>query len=290
MMAASSGMSPAAAISHRLSGLSGIQYIKQLDNGLEKPEKLATLAEKFQALHQQILQAPRQYLLVAEESVSESLKSDLDKYWTDPVTNNVQKFYVPEISNTVKQAWVTSTQVNFCAKAYATVPIEHEDCAALSVLGGFMRNGFLHKAIREQGGAYGGGASHDSTNACFRFYSYRDPRLTETLDDFDRAIDWMLNNKHEYRHLEEAILGVISNIDKPGSPSGEAKQAFFNNLYGRTAEQRRHARKRILDVSIDDLKRVSEKYLVPGNASIAVVTNKSNENVVNNLGLDRIQL
>ncbi|HEY9052542.1 MAG TPA: insulinase family protein [Gammaproteobacteria bacterium] len=290
MMAASSGMSPAAAISHRLSGLSGIQYIKQLDNGLEKPEKLATLAEKFQALHQQILQAPRQYLLVAEESVSESLKSDLDKYWTDPVTNNVQKFYVPEISNTVKQAWVTSTQVNFCAKAYATVPIEHEDCAALSVLGGFMRNGFLHKAIREQGGAYGGGASHDSTNACFRFYSYRDPRLTETLDDFDRAIDWMLNNKHEYRHLEEAILGVISNIDKPGSPSGEAKQAFFNNLYGRTAEQRRHARKRILDVSIDDLKRVSEKYLVPENASIAVVTNKSREDVVNSLGLTSIKL
>ena len=24
------------------------------------------------------------------------------------------------------------------------------------VLGGFLRNGFLHRAIREQGGAYGG--------------------------------------------------------------------------------------------------------------------------------------
>ncbi|TNF33518.1 MAG: peptidase M16 [Gammaproteobacteria bacterium] len=290
MMAASSGMSPAAALSHRLSGLSAIQYIKALDDGLEKQDSLKSLADKFHTLHQMILQSPRQYLLVAEEAVSQDLSSDLDTYWSDPVIGDFQKFTLPEISARVKQAWITSTQVNFCAKSYATVPIEHEDCAALTVLGGFMRNGFLHKSIREQGGAYGGGASHDPTNACFRFYSYRDPRLTETLDDFDRAIDWILNSDHEYRHLEEAILGVISNIDKPGSPSGEAKQAFFNNLYGRTPEQRRNARKRILSVTIDDLKRVSETYLKPEQASIAVITNKTKESVVKNIGLDCIPL
>lgn len=67
------------------------------------------------------------------------------------------------------ELWLANTQVNFCARAYPTVPEAHPDAAALTVLGGFLPGGFLHRAIREQGGAYGGGASQDSGIAAFRF-------------------------------------------------------------------------------------------------------------------------
>ena len=87
-----------------------------------------------------------------------------------------------------------------------------------------LRNGFLHGAIREQGGAYGGGAGHDADAGAFRFYSYRDPRLQETLDDFDRSVDWILSGKHERRLVEEAIIGVVGSLDKPASPAGEARK------------------------------------------------------------------
>jgi hypothetical protein len=168
--------------------------------------------------------------------------------------------------------------------------MDHADAAALSVLGGFLRNGFLHTAIREKGGAYGGGASHDTNIAAFRFYSYRDPRLAETLDDFDRAIEWMLSNKHEWRMVEEAILGVISNIDKPGSPSGEARQAFHNMLHGRTLDKLQAFRQNVLNVRLDDLKRVTQTYLHPDKASTAVITNAATLEQKGNLGLDVINL
>ena len=67
-------------------------------------------------------------------------------------------------------AWLTSTQVNFCSKAFPTVAVDHPDAAALTVLGGFLRNGYLHRAIREKGGAYGGGAGQDSVNGTFSFF------------------------------------------------------------------------------------------------------------------------
>jgi Zn-dependent M16 (insulinase) family peptidase len=172
----------------------------------------------------------------------------------------------------VKQLWTTSTQVSFCAKAYPTVPVDHEDSAALTILGDFLRNGFLHRAIREQGGAYGSGAGQDSGEAVFRFFSYRDPRLTETLDDFDESVSWLLDNDHDEAKLEEAILGVVSSIDKPGSPAGEAKGAYHSSLFGRTPEHRKAFRQRILNVKTDDLKRVAAKYLKPELASIAAVT------------------
>ena len=158
------------------------------------------------------------------------------------------------------------------------------------MLGGFLRNGFLHTAIREQGGAYGGGAGHDTNIAAFRFFSYRDPRLTETLDDFDRAIEWMLSEKHEWRMVEEAILGVVSNIDKPGSPASEARQAFHNLLHGRTREKLQAFRQNVLDVTLDDLKRVTETYLHPHLASTAVISNVATLDQVGDLGLEVINL
>ncbi|MDA3878555.1 MAG: peptidase M16, partial [Halothiobacillus sp.] len=133
--------------------------------------------------------------------------------------------------------------------------------------------------------AYGGGAGYDAESASFRFYSYRDPRLTETLNDFDRAIDWLLNTQHEGRTVDEAIFGVISSIDKPGSPAGEAKKSFFDQLHGRTPEQLRLMRARVLAVTEADLKRVGERYLKPETASIGVLAGPTREEELVGLGL-----
>lgn len=179
---------------------------------------------------------------------------------------------MPPVRERCAEVWLTNTQVNFCARAYPTVTELHPDAAALVVLGGFLRNGFLHRAIREQGGAYGGGATQDTGMAAFRFYSYRDPRLGETLRDFDQALEWMLDTRHDQRALEEAILGVIGSLDKPSSPAGEAKQHFYNRLFGRSHDMREAFRQLVLSVTLDDLRRVTETYFKPELASTAVIT------------------
>jgi Zn-dependent M16 (insulinase) family peptidase len=166
-----------------------------------------------------------------------------------------------EQTGTDNQIWAANTQVNFCAKAYPTVPSGHPDAPVLTVLGAYLRNGFLHRSIREQGGAYGGGASHDANVGAFRFFSYRDPRNLETLADFDASIDWLLTEKHDELALEEAILSVMSSLDKPASPAGEVKKAFYDELYGRTAEHKRQLRDAIISTTIDDLQRVASTYL-----------------------------
>ena len=294
MTAASSGMSPVAALSHRFSGLEGIKNLKQIDdanNGTNGKKAISELAANFSKLHEKLVNSPHQYMITAEDEKLESLVDEFETIWK-PVSVNTsfKPFSLNEHEQQVRQMWVTNTQVNFCSRAYKTVPMEHEDAAVLSVLGGFLRNGFLHTVIREQGGAYGGGAGHDASIAAFRFYSYRDPRLAETLDDFDRSIDWMLNNKHEWRQVEEAILGVIGAMDKPGSPSGEARHAFHNALHDRTREKLQAMRQRVLVVTLDDLKRVTEKYLQPEQASTAVITSAATLEQAGNLGLEVINL
>ncbi len=286
MGAACSQMCPLSALEYRTSGLAGIRNFKQLIKGLEDNSKLADFAGALASLHQSLLGGSKQMLVIAEANEETALLNNIEQVWaTTSVRDMPALFSLDPVRATVREAWLTSTQVKFSAMAFPTVPSAHADAAALTVLGGFLRNGFLHRAIREQGGAYGGGATQDSGSASFRFYSYRDPRLGDTLDDFKKSIDWMLSTAHDYSQLEEAILGVISSLDKPASPAGSAKQAFHNELFGRDKAQRARFRQQVLDVQIEDLKGVTERYLRPELASLGVVSNKACQAELERLGL-----
>jgi len=283
---ASSLMSPAARMSFELGGVAGIKSLKALDDSLSDDKNLKALATDLADLHALISQSYRQFLVVAETGTTELVAEYIAETHGQCPVGDQGVFSLSPVREQARQAWLTSTQVNFCAKAYPTVPIGHDDAPALTVLGGFLRNGFLHRAIREQGGAYGGGANQDSMTASFRFFSYRDPRLTETLDDFDAALEWLKSEQHDSEDLEQAILGVVSQIDKPRSPAGEAKGDFHSRLFGRTKEQREQFRARVLQVTLDDLIRVTEQYLRPDVASIGVISSSANKGSLEKLGLE----
>ena len=271
MGAAASGISAGANLAYRWGGLAGIRYLKALDNNLGDEIALQALAAKLEGIHSMIVASPRQYLAVGEEQRLDDYTRALTASIQGLPATNLSRFCYQPPARKTAVLWKTSTQVNFCARAYATVSSAHPDAAPLTVLGGFLRNGFLHTAIREQGGAYGGGASQDSHSGAFRFYSYRDPRIGGTLDDFDASLRWLQEESHQWSQVEEAILGVISAIDKPASPAGEAKQTFHAELYGNTREIREQFRKRVLAVTEDDLKRVAASYLTPEKANTAII-------------------
>jgi presequence protease len=255
-------------------GLGALNWLIQLLNNIEHNEQAYhDLITELQNIHRILLQAPKQFLLVCEEHQSDRLVEEIQEVWDklSVDTNPVQLNSVEKINQNQDEAWLIQTNVQFCAAAYPAVEVTHPDAAALMVLAGYLRNGFLHSAIREKGGAYGGGASYDGNACSFRFYSYRDPRLEETFQDFEASIEWLLHTEQKPHQLEEAILGLIASMDKPGSPAGEAISACYAYLHQRTPAFRKQLRERILNVSLADLQRVAQQYLVEQQASKAVV-------------------
>jgi hypothetical protein len=73
MLAASAGLSTGAGLAHRLRGLVGIRNLKQLDDSLRKESSVQKLADRFAQIHQRVLDAPRQYLLIGEPATAGSL-------------------------------------------------------------------------------------------------------------------------------------------------------------------------------------------------------------------------
>jgi len=289
MNAAASGLSVPAHLSHEHSGLRAVKRIIELDKDIKSDDGVQRLSASLHEVHSVITAQQRQLFLIGEEGVKNSLFSGTSKLAS--ATSNVSTFSAPTITESIKgQAWLCNTQVNFCAQAFPTVPMGHEDAATLVVLGNYLRNGFLHRTIREQGGAYGGGASQDNNAAVFRFYSYRDPRIEGTLNDFEAAVQWMSDHAIAGDKLEEAVLGTISSIDRSESPAGRAKRCFYAELHGRTLDERKLFRSRVLSTSSEDLKRVAAQYLTAENAYTAVVTNKSNQQTIEELNLKTFEI
>ncbi len=281
MSAAAAALRPLANISDFLSGIPAIMRLKKLARDIDDGQLLQDLAASMQQLHDQLRCNSPELLVISEAAFLESYTEAVSALWGGTAQAEESRFDVTSIDNPGDRAFVVTTQVNYCATVYPTIPESNEDAAALSVLAGVLRNNFLHSEVREKGGAYGGGAGHDSTTGVFRFYSYRDPRLMETFEAFSQSIDWALNNDITDVMLEEAVLGIISSVDAPGSPAGEIRQAFHHGLFGRSAEHREASRGRYLDVRQNDLRRVIDTYLHK-TPSRAVVTSENRLGEVDN--------
>lgn len=86
----------------------------------------------------------------------------------------------------------------------------------------------MHQAIREKGGAYGSGAQQN--RHLFALFSYRDPNNLETVNTFQKGIEWLCDGKFEDKALKEALLGLFSNIDTPISPGERGYQVTYAHL------------------------------------------------------------
>jgi Zn-dependent M16 (insulinase) family peptidase len=95
--------------------------------------------------------------------------------------------------------------------------------------------------------------------------------MAETFVDFQGSIDWLNSHAHEPHQLEEAILGLMASMDKPGSPAGEAVTTCHAALHGRTPARRQALRQALLAVTEADLLRVAQTYLQPEQRRRAVV-------------------
>ena len=291
MSAANQNASPVANWNFNRSGFAGIQTIKSLYGELSDDSQLESLSNQFQSIQRKLMDSVKQSLVISDEEGLDGAIESLSS-WQPMMTNtpNADRLKLAASHDRIHQAWVTSTQVNFCAKSYPAVPSGHEDAPKLSVLGACLRNGFLHSQIREKGGAYGGGATFNAEAGAFVFFSYRDPRLLETLSDFDRSLDWIMSSEATQAKVDEAILNVISAMDKPGSPAGEARKAFYQDLYGRSHEVRMKHRQGVLETSLDDLRRVASQYLRPEKSSSAVLTHTGTIDSLKEEGFEIITL
>lgn len=276
-------LTPAGRIHERLSGVSNLCVLKALAEADDAA--LAGLADRLAALHDKLIAGAHELVLVADSASESGL---LDMHMRNgaalPCEGQLPALKSLDMPVPTANVWRISARVNFCARAWPVVGEAHEDAAALAVLGGLIQNGYLHTAVREKGGAYGSGAVYDAGTATFRMFSYRDPRLAGTLEDFERGLAFAADLRDE-RMRTEAILGVIRGLDQPKSPAGDAFTAWYNDRWGRDPEFRRRYREQVLAVGWDDIERVLGRWFDPASARDGLLVGEASLAELESLGL-----
>lgn len=275
MSNAASQISNIASTNDLTSGLRFIHNTNQLSKLVVAPNELSKYLELLKSIKTKISETPSHFF-----TASALNKEDINLNFLIEETARQHKQQNLITTQDDSLGWITGSQVCFCAEAFPTVDFRHEDAPALTVLGTVLRNGYLHSAIREKGGAYGAGASQDSSNKVFKFFSYRDPKCSETFDEFKNSREWSIKNITE-EQLEEGVLGVISSIDKPLSPFGEAMSDFMSKLDQKSQDERLHFRAKVKECKLADLMYVSEKYLFGESKRSAIAGQNYEEELVN---------
>ncbi|XP_065906804.1 presequence protease, mitochondrial-like isoform X4 [Dysidea avara] len=170
--------------------------------------------------------------------------------------------------------------VNYCSSSVKSVHYTHHDHASLSILARLMTNKYLIKEIREKGGAYGAGAK--SSAGVFSFFSYRDPNSVETFKSFENCIDWAINGNFSDQDVDEAKLGVFSQVDSPVSPGNKGLTLF---LQGISDELRQQHRDQMFAVTKKSVMEVAARYLGDSKDSMSsAIIGPENNNLITENG------
>jgi presequence protease len=173
-----------------------------------------------------------------------------------------------------REGWSTTSSVSFVAQMFETVRMQHPDAPALSVIAKLLRSLYLHREIREKGGAYGGFALYSPENGLFGLASYRDPHIVSTLNAFSGAATFIRSGKFTDEDVKEALLQVCSELDRPDPPGPSAKKAFMRKFVSLTDEDRKQYKANLLCLTRGEVVTVARKYFDlerPGQA-VAVIS------------------
>jgi hypothetical protein len=268
--AAAARLTPAGRLRETWGGLQLIRFVRELAG--RPADELAPLAQQLQEIARRLFARERIACAVTgEERHFAQARDALEPYLTGlPAAAAGTAVRKPFIAEAARLGWVSSVPVAYVTRVFRTVPFTHSDTPPLLILAKLLRAGFLHREIREKGGAYGGLASCNPEAGTFALLSYRDPQLTQTVRVYDAAAQWAADGAFTDEEIDEAVLAVFSDLDRPLSPGGRGHQEFANTRQGLTRQMRQTLRAGVLTTTREDLQRVAQSYLVEGRQQSAI--------------------
>lgn len=225
---AMSYVSPAASVSDSVSGIGYFRQLEHMISIIGTDEGAAAIVDNLKRLCKSIFR-PENLLvdITGTEKEYQGVPKESELFAKALFTDSYDKGQFKMTPVKKNEAFVTAGQVQYVCRAgnYANKGLKYT--GALRVLKVMMGYDYLWRNIRVLGGAYGCMSSY-AKNGDAAFVTYRDPNLKNSIDVFEKASDYLRNFDADDRVILQYIIGAISDLDTPKTPSGKGS-------YGLTA-------------------------------------------------------
>ena len=261
--AASLAMSKLHKIAARQELYSGITQVKLAkDTETDNQAAILQLSEDLTKLGQKIFKnsIPEILCITPPDQKNELITQTVD-FWQN-FSSQPQPLNATSLAEnrSLNEMWLLATPVSYVAKAFVAPNLFSAKSPAFMILAPLLRAGFLHQAIREQGGAYGAMAGYDADLGIFTFLSYRDPQLQATLEAYQAAIDWAAAGKFSSSELEAAIIQTFSKLDRPLSARQKAKIDYIQKQQGISADFTDEYRQKLRQLTAKEVASVAASW------------------------------
>lgn len=244
------------------------KYIELL-TGIEYYKFLADIDKKFDSMSEDVLKNLKEVytaifdknnlmtsVTCSEEDYPKFLQS-YQKYVGNMADNSLeQNTYSFDLSKQ-NEGLLTQSNVQYVAKGYNFVELGFKYSGTLQVLKSIARYDYLWNNIRVKGGAYGAMAGFERSGNLF-FVSYRDPNLRETMKIYDEFEKYLNEFDVDNREMTKYIIGTMSGIDAPLTPSMKGERAAEYYIRNISFEDLQREREEILKANKEDIKALSK--------------------------------
>lgn len=249
---ATSYISSASAISQECSGISFYENIRKWNKNFDKYADEIT--DKMGRLLKCILRKDRlMYSYISPKGEYMKLENATKTFEKSLYTEDTRR-EKPELQLTRKnEGFKSASQVQYVARVGNYRNHGFEYTGVLRVLKVIMGYDYLWNNVRVKGGAYGC-MFHFNQKGIMGIVSYRDPNLKATMDIYERIGEYLKNFDADERKMTQYIIGALSDLDMPLTPSSEGSRSYDAYIDGTEFEEVQKYRNQLLDATVEDIR------------------------------------
>ena len=189
----------------------------------------------------------------ANEEGFKDLNKEAKKFMAGLYEGGGERYPFTWIKGNKNEGFKTSSQVNYVARCGNFRQAGYSYTGALKILRVMMSYDYLWINIRVKGGAYGCMSGFGRSGEGY-FVSYRDPNLGETNQVYEGVPAYLENFQADERDMTKFIIGTISDLDTPLTPSIRGARGLSAYLSGVTQEMMQEERDQVLGARPEDIR------------------------------------
>ncbi len=166
-------------------------------------------------------------------------------------SGTIYPFHAPKGNR--NEGFTSSSKVNYVARCGTFAGSPYSYTGALRILKVMLSYDYLWINIRVKGGAYGCMSSVGRSGEGY-FVSYRDPNVKETDRIYEGIPEYLEQFDADERDMTKYVIGTISDLDTPLTPSLKGARGLSAWYSGVTDEMLKKERDEILNAKPEDIR------------------------------------
>lgn len=254
---ATSYFSPTSSYNDLTGGIGYFHFLEKICRDYENPKNRGPLMQKLKDVCSRLFTLDHMLVSYTADEEGFALLAGAMKKLTDALKNSDGKRY-PFVFSAQNQneGFKTSSQVNYVARCGNFRKGGFAYTGTLRILKMILNYDYLWLNLRVQGGAYGCMSGFGRSGEGY-LVSYRDPNVKETNETYNHIPEYLKNFDVSERDMTKYIIGTISELDTPLTPSIKGARGLSAWISGVTREMLQKEREEILSADPEDIRRLA---------------------------------